>query len=222
MEEYNPKVDYKKLHCEWVREKKGFRPKGGNPLPLMYKTYLDYLSGMYYGTDATFKRNETAYLLLKDDYNWAKRSANVVDEVAVMFGDVPKNDNPSYFVTFNWSPDCSNFNPEHAVKGVQRLFSKSWVDNARGVFEYHGLHGNHPHFMCIIQVNKYKKKYDFKDKILESSLAKGLAANFIDIKPCQEYHQDYLDLDKSSEKQECLEKDVIWRNENNLLHEYKK
>lgn len=222
MEYYNPKVDYKKLHCEWVREKKGFRPKGGNPLPLMYPSYLEYLNAMYYGSDATFKFNETAYMNLRADYKWAASSTKVLDEVAVMFGDVPQNDNPSYFVTFNWAPDSSNFDPVHAVKGVQRLFSKAWVDNARGVFEYHGLKGNHPHFMCIIQVNKYKKKYDFKDKMLESSLAKGLSSNFVDIKPHKAYHDDYLDLDKSSDKKECLEKDVIWRVENNLAQEYKK
>lgn len=222
MEEYDSTKDYKKLHIEWLRSKKGFRPRGGNPMPLLYNSYLDYMYAMYYSTDATYKRNETAFLLLKDDYKWSKNSTGVVDEVASMFGDKPQNDNPEYFVTFNWSPDGSNFDVEHCKKGVERLFNKSWVDNARGIFEYHGLTNNHPHFMCIIQVNKYKKIYDLKKKLFESSLAKGLAQNYIDIKVKNSYHDDYMELDKSPKKAESLEKDKLWRSENNLAEIYQK
>lgn len=220
MQEYSPERDYKKLHIDWLREKKGFRPRGGNPLPQLYKSYIEYMIAMYYGNDASIKENYTAYIYLRDDYNFSKNSKTILNEVAEMFGDVVQNDNPSYFVTFSWSKD--NFNPTHAATAVQRLFSKSWIDKAEGVFEYYGLEGDHPHFHCVLQTNKYKKIYDFRKKMLESSLAKGLAPNFVDVKPAKAAHMDYVDGDKCPAKKECLEKDIIFRNENNLQHKYVK
>lgn len=222
MEEYNPSKDYKRLHMEWLKENKSFRPKGGNPLPLLYNSYVDYMNAMYYSEHGCFKSNQTAYICLRDDFFWSRSSKSINEEVAAMFGCKVENNNPSYFVTFNWAPDSSNFKVEKVKKDVEKLFSKSWVDKARGVFEYHGLKGNHPHFHCVIQVNKYKKIYDLRKKMLESAMASGLQSNFIDVKYHKDYHEDYIDLDKTPDKSECLEKDIIWRNELGLQHEYSK
>lgn len=220
MEEYDPNKDYKRIHIEWLKNNKSFRPKGGNPLPQLYNSYIDYMTAMYYSEHGCFKSNQTAYICLKDDYLYTKRSKTINEEVAALFGDKVENENPSYFVTFNWSPDSTNFNSEKVKKDVEKLFNKSWVDKARGVFEYHGLKGNHPHFHCIIQVNKYKKIYDFKKKMLESAMAYGLKPNFIDVKYHKQYHEDYIDLDKSPQKSDCLEKDKLWRQELGLQDEY--
>lgn len=220
MELFDETKDYKKLHIEWLKSKKGFRPRGGNPLPQLYSSYIDFLEAMYYHTDGAYKHNSTAYLNLRDDYMWATKSTTILDEVAIMFGDTPKNDNPSFFVTFNWAD--SNFNTSKILKGVDKLFSKSWIDNAEGVFEYYGLHDFHPHFHCVIQVNKHKTIGRFRDKIFESALASTLAKNFIDIKVARDYHLEYIDGDKKIEKSECLEKDKLWRIENNLAEKYKK
>ena len=166
------------------------------------------------------KFNETAYRYLRDDYEYNKVKKTINQDVAEMFGDVPENDNPTFFVTFNWSD--SNFNKVKILDGLKKLFSKSWIDNAKGVFEYHGLKGNHPHFHSLIQVNKHKTVGRFADKIFQSALGKTLAKNFIDIKVAQNYHIDYLDLDKDTLKQECLDKDIVWRGENGFLELYTK
>lgn len=221
---YDENVDYRTKHIEWLRSKKGFRPKGGNPLPMQFPTYLEYLNFTYFSNDGLSskgdKRNRYAFMNLRDDVKWAHHSKDIVAEVDELFGFKPKNTNPTFFVTFNWND--SNFKLEHALKGVERLFSKSWVDNARGVFEYHTENGNHPHFMALIQVNCHKTLGKFRDKMFECSLANGLAKNFIDVKVAKSYHEDYIDLDKQESKREFLELDVEWRNNLGIKHEYSK
>lgn len=214
MENYDPAVDYKRLHLEWINANKSFRPRGG--VMSNYNSYYEEMTAMY-GPHG-FKRNESAYLCLRDDYNWHKHNKTVNDEVATIFGDKPVNNNPSFFVTFNWSD--KNFKLDKILPGIEKLFKKSWIDNARGVFEYHGLEDNHPHFMCIIQVNKHKTWGRFKDKILQSALSQTLDKNFIDIKVHRSYHDDYLDLDKKQSKILCLERDVEWRKSLFLKEEY--
>lgn len=215
MDEFDASKDYKTIHLEWIKANRSFRPKCGlNP---NYINYYDQMTAYY---RETLKQQYTAYRWLRDDYMWSKKSKTINQEVAQMFGDEPINENPTFFITFNWSED--NFKIPSILTAIKKLFSKSWVDNARGVFEYHGLTNNHPHFMALVQVNKHKTFGRFKDKIFQSSLAQTLGKNFIDIKEAKTYHQDYLDLDKSNEKTECLEKDKVWRKSLGLLEEYNK
>lgn len=217
MEGYDEKLNYKQIHLNWIKANPRFLPKLGLLDKTLYKSYYEEMLHRY---NMSIRFNETAFMFLRDDYEFSKVKTNINSEVACMFGDVPENKNPTFFVTFNWSE--GNFNKVKIFDGLQKLFRKSWVDNARGVFEFYGLKSNHPHFMCLIQVNKHKTIGRFRDKIFQSAIAQTLGKNFIDIKVAQSYHQDYLDLDKSPEKQECLEKDKIWRIDNGILSIYSK
>lgn len=210
MECYEDCKDYKQLHLEWIKANRGFRPK--TAIPVQYNSYLDYMIELY---EHTIKQQKTAYIYLKDDYNWSKRSKTVNEEVAVMFGDLPDKSDNTFFVTFNF--DEKKFKSVDVLKSVDRLYTKSWVDSAYGVFEYYTENGNHPHFMMKLVVNKYNKKGKLLDKMNESSLAKFTGGkNFIDVKPFLKCHEDYIMLDKAIEKKEYLEKDKIWRIENNI------
>lgn len=215
MESYTEGTDYKLIHLEWIKANRSFRPKMG--LPLQYSSYFDYMSELY---RETIKQQKTAFIFLRDDYNWSKRSRTINEEVSVMFGDKVENTNPTYFITFNWNDD--NFKIPDILNALKKLFSKSWIDEVRGVFEYHGKVNNHPHFMMLIQVNKHKTFGRIKDKIMQSAIAQTLGKNFIDIKVAKSYHQEYLDLDKVAEKQECLDNDKVWRKSLGLLEEYNK
>lgn len=210
MEEFNLKLNYKEIHLEWIKRNPSFRPKGGLPPNV---TYFNYMNDMYRDT---IKQQKTAYIYLRDDYKHLKsRNIDVNHYVAAMFGDKPDETQNSFFVTFNFDPKL--FNPIRAIADVRRLFDKSWVDQAYGVFEFHTENGNHPHFMMKLTVNKYNKKGKLLDKMAESTLAKMTSGkNFIDVKPFLPCHQDYLELDKDPSKKEYLEKDIIWRKENNL------
>lgn len=210
MEEYDETKNYKMLHLEWIKTNRTFRPKTG--IPIGYFSYLEYMSELY---DSTIKNQRTAYIYLKDDYKWSKRSKSINEEVAIMFGDKPDNTANTFFVTFNFCP--TKFNPLDAVKFVNRIYDKSWVTSAYGVFENYTENGNHPHFMMRIVVDKYNKKGKLLDKMLESSLAKLTSGrNFIDVKPYLKCHDDYLLLDKAVEKKKYLDMDIVWRKENNL------
>ena len=71
--------------------------------------------------------------------------------------------------------------------------------------------------MFKLVVNKYGKKGKLLDKMAESALAKFTGGkSYIDVKPFLPCHTDYLQLDKTPDKSEYLEKDKLWRKENNL------
>jgi len=214
MEEYDDTIDYKAKHLEWIKEKKGFRPKRG--VMIIYNNYLEEMTAMY---NESIKLNKTAYFYLKDDYFWSKRSKTIIDEVAQMFGDKPVDNYPKFFITFNFSEN--KFNAVNVLKDLEKFMSKTWIKSLEGVFEYHGETNNHPHLMMVISVDKYKNK--ILDKMKESILAKYCGnSSFIDVKKYQPYHSDYIALDKDPSKKENLDKDVIWRTENSIPHFIKK
>jgi hypothetical protein len=210
MEGYNSEIDYKNLHLEFIKANPRFRPKCG--LLDRYQSYLEQMQAMYYGNDATIKLNTTAFLYLRDDYKWKKSGMKDINEkIALMFGDNPEQKDPVFFITFNF--DNSKWDANKAINAVNKLFEKSWITSAYGVFEYYGSQQNHPHLMMKLVVNKYGKLGKLKDKLKETSLCTQLMSgiNFLDIKLFQSYHNDYMQLDKSLEKKEQLDKDIVWR-----------
>lgn len=214
MEQFDETKNYKSIHLEWIKANRGFRPQRG--IMPMYNTYLDEMTEMY---NETIKANKTAYVYLRDDYNWSKRSRSINDEVAVLFGDKPIDNNPKFFVTFNF--DEQLFNSQNVLKDLAKFMSKDWIKSLTGAFEYYTEKGHHPHLMMVISVNKYKNK--ILDKMKESILAKYCkSVNFIDVKKWQPFHDDYVALDKDPKKKEYLDKDVLWRIEQNLPHSIKK
>lgn len=216
MESYDESKDYKQIHLEWIKANRSFRPKRG--ISPQFSNYFDEMVYTY-GPEG-IKFNKTAYIYLRDDFFFSQKSKTINDEVASMFGCKIVNSNPSFFVTFNWTDENFKFDKIH--KSMLKLFSKSWIDNAKAVFEYNTTKGNHPHAHMVIQVNKHKTFGRFKDKILQSCMASTLAKNFIDIKLAQSYHQDYLDGDKRQEKMPLVEADKIWRQSLGIKEEYTK
>lgn len=214
MEAFDSSKDYKRLHIEWVKANKSFRPR--TPPPLTFNSYLEYLIDVY---AFTIKQQMTAFIWLKDDYNWSKKSKSINEEVAKMFDadHLPNYDN-TFFVTIGFNEQ--KFNPPAVLKALNKLFEKDWITSAYGVFEYYSEKGQHPHLMMRLQVIEsiFKKgKGKIADKIMDSCLGKFFdGRNYVDVKfwlPC---HQPYIELNKCSEKKEFLEKDVLWRIENNL------
>lgn len=214
MEHFDASKNYKTIHLEWIKAHRGFRPQRG--IMPTYNNYLDEMTDMY---NETIRLNKTAYIYLRDDYLWSKRSKSIDAEVAEMFGDKPVDTNPKFFITFNF--DEKLFNSENILKDLGKFMSKDWIKSLDGVFEYHGEKSNHPHLMMVISVDKYKNK--ILDKMKESILAKYCGnSTFIDVKKHQSYHDDYIALDKDPKKKESLDKDVLWRIEQNLPHSVKK
>lgn len=221
MSEYISDTNYVRLHLDWIQANKSFKPKGGldtvvNGKPY-YSSYYDQMSAMY----KTLKNpNKYAYLALGDDVKFQSGGSRDINKlVKEMYGIVPKEDLPAFFITFNF--DKKRFNSEKILSDLAKFLQLSWIKTCHAVFENYTENGEHPHLMMFVTVTKNQNK--MLDKMKESRLAKYCAGlNFIDVKRGKDYHQDYLLLEKTESKRECLEKDVIWRIENNLPHEIKK
>lgn len=218
---YDPDIDFVKLHLQWIQENQSFKPKGGlysiiNGKP-HYETYYDQMSAMY--RELTYP-NKYAFVCLQDDVKWKNRdSTEITRHVNEYFGITKKVEYPAFFVTFNF--DEKKFVASKVLKDLGVFLQLSWIETCQGMFEYYTEKGCHPHLHMVITVNKYSNKV--KDKMFESRLAKYCAAtNFIDVKRSKDYHNDYVLLSKASSKQEFMEKDEMWRIENNLPHEIKK
>lgn len=219
--EFDEKVDYRNLHLEWIDKNPSFRPK--TPFDRsMFRTYLAFKTWEYSPPEPC--SNKFAYICWLDDYNFnkqkkAKSSINAVADE--MFGDGPSVEfKDAYFVTFNFNED--KFVAEDVVIDLAKFLQLSWIDEFFGVFEYNTEEGHHPHLMCRIKVNKYKKA-KLLDKLAECRLAKYCnGRNFIDVKPLEQYHLDYLALDKCPRKTEQLNADKEWRKANNIKEYYEK
>lgn len=211
---YNPDIDYKQLHLEWIQMNPCFKTEYNRSL---YNSYYDEMYACYYSSEAVFKQNRTAWLLLGDDVKKKNSRQNVIKRVNQLYG--IEQTLPSFFVTFNF--DETLFTPELAMKGVKALLDKTYVESAYGVFEYYGKEKNHPHLHIRLTMNKYNTFGKLKDKLKQTTLVTKLTGgiNFVDIKPYIEArHKEYLECDKALEKTEQIEKDKVWRENNGLPH----
>lgn len=218
--EFDEKVDYRNLHLEWIRANPSFRPKTAFDRSL-FSSYFAFKSWEYSSPEPC--SNKFAYICLTDDYRYSKQKASktVNAEVAEMFGDGPPVEfKDAYFVTFNF--DEKLFVAEDVVIDLAKFLQLSWIDEFFGVFEYNTEEGHHPHLMCRMKINKYKKA-KLLDKLAESRLAKYCnGRNFIDVRPLMDYHLDYLSLDKTPRKTAYIVADQGWRKANNIKEYYEK
>ncbi len=227
---YNPEVEWYWLLVRLLRENKSYTPPWAGEIG--HGRYLSYI--MDERLKGRLDNNKTCYCYYRDDFraihDKKEKKETAYEEACIHFGIKQPDLGPKtvkWFVTFNWAPDCSNFDQKHIVDvGIPALFTKSYVVDARGVFEFHSSEGkgkNHPHFMCIIECtidNKTKYLKSFKQKMTEATISRDLADNYVDIIKYAPRHDPYVDLDKCEEKQEALAKDVVWRQERLLKEEY--
>lgn len=215
-------IDYMTLHIDWANANSRFKPRDFRSQ--YYENYKDELTALYRGDDAVVKQQKTAYTLMRMDLEYKMSLVNINDRVDEIFGIKTKIiDTTDYFVTFNM--DEKKFVVDKVLKAIDALKQKSWVMDFYGVMEYHGDKSNHPHLMCKITLgDKYKKWGIFKDKMKQTILFRNFMSgdNFLEIKKFESYHDDYLALDKSPKKQESLDMDIIWRQENSIPHFFKK
>lgn len=219
--EYDPEVDWREAHYEWIKENKNFTPKAGRLKTLsganMYPGYLEEMVARYRDMSLATV-NKMAYVHYKDDVFWSRAEKGTATKKALLlFGLDVKKTYPAFFVTFNFSP--LKFKPVEVLKDLGKFMDKSWIKSLDGIFEYYTEEGEHPHLHMYMEVDKYNTCGKILDKMKESRLAKYCAgANFIDVKKGLPHHKDYVDGDKSVAKKDNLAKDEMWRIENNLPH----
>ena len=229
---YNPDVEWYWKLVQLLKENKSYTPPWAGEIG--HGRYLSYI--MDEKLKGRLNNNKTAYCYYRDDFkaihDKKEKKNSAYDEACIHFGIKQPDISPQtvkWFVTFNWEPDCSNFDQKHIVDvGIPALFTKSYVVDARGVFEFYSSDGkgkNHPHFMCIIECVKDKKTSYLSsmiEKMVQATIAKDLAPNYISVKKYGNHHEAYVDLDKCEEKQEALAKDIVWRQERLLKEQYRR
>lgn len=213
--EYDPNIDYKSIHLEWIKAHKNFKPKGGLIISsytgrYLYNTYYEQMEALY---KDCYKSHKSGYILLKDDVNHMKCDDNIDEKVELLLG---ISSTEKYFLTFNFSDD--NFEIERIMPAFSRLMDKSYIVKLEAVFEYFGSKSNHPHIHMIVEVKGKDKTFGrFKKLIRQTQLYKLLSAdNFFDIKKFGSHHEDYVDGNKKDAKMENVEKDKIWRQQYKL------
>ena len=205
-----------RAHLNWISENPKFKPKRG--LFDFSVKYLDEMTALY---SAFPVYHETSYQYFKDDVVYSLiHTKSATEEALEKFNLQTEKKSASYFVTWNFTEEYFNKNKDKIIKNLNKFLNNKWLTKGRAVFEYHTKNGSHPHIMALLETDKYKKIYDFKDAIFQLALSKGLARNFIDVNYAKSYHHDYINLDKAIEKTEYLDKDITWRIDQGIDAEY--
>lgn len=216
--DYDENVDYKNLHLLWIAKHKDFRPR--HPIISKFNTYLEQQKDLY---DTQIKLNKTAYYYYKDDVAFFKERFDIDKKTKELFRfDNDCDDMVRYFVTINFPPDMEKFKKDKSkiLTNLDKFLNSKMLIDGKAVFEYNGTNA-HPHIMMLVTPNEYYKSWGrFKKQILQTALSKMVGENFTDIKTGKEYHDKYMNLEKKEDKKEALEKDVLWRRDNNLDEEY--
>jgi hypothetical protein len=199
--------NYKSLHLAWVKSHPTFVPKYSEDYTL---PYYDILRELYNHPACS---NEFAKKCLVSDLDWKKKSEKLLNEL--YFTQPTK-----HFVTIGFNHQT--WTVGKCVALIQNILTFDWITGAKCVFEKHRENGEHPHVHLLID------SILPKSKILEKIwAAKGikklvLKKSFIDYKPAMDYHEKYILGDKQEAKIPYIEKDRIWRQENQINHLYEK
>jgi len=123
-----------------------------------------------------------------------------------------------YFVTLGFKHDIQIADFK---KWIEKWIQKDMVIKLKGKFEMHIDNGlQHPHFHMEIQIDHKKSKVI--QYIWQSAGIKKLmeSQSFIDVKPFQDYHEDYLDGLKTTEKMDNVQKDETFRKKHDIPEFY--
>jgi len=220
--------DYVNLHLEWILSNTRYAQANDG----VHCCYYDIMNSVYKDMDVKKmctcnfvvtphrQRNHTAFKLLITDMITSKRNQSVLKNMEKLAMEDHGSTN-KYFVTIGFNHQT--FNVKDFLKSINVLFRKSFVLSAEGVFEIYRTNGEHPHIHIIMEVPKIRAGIVVTKIFQTAGMSKiVLSRNFIDVKPCEEYHYKYINGEKIEEKMGCCEKDKLFREKNNIPHKLKK
>lgn len=216
------KTKFRDAHLLWVKNHKEFAEQINNHTETLYG-YIDVLREMYFGhihwleskglpTDVYNREMERmAEKQLRDDMARFAEAQQALVQVAL-----PQTEKPDWFITLGFNHQT--WDVQKCSEIINKVLSLPFIKDAEAVFELYRQNGEHPHCHFYIEtINKIPKS-----KILEKIWAVAgikkviLNKNFIDIKIAQPIHKKYVKGEKRDEKLEYVEKDKVWRKENNI------
>lgn len=199
-------MDYKSAHLSWVTSHPNFMPQGTH---MCGQDYSDSLNFLYYQTGSVFVNQEFARRLFKSDIDYHQSLSVIISSLSESINA------PKFFITIGFNHQT--WNVRSCVKVIENILTFDWIISCRAVFELHRENGEHPHCHFLMETEKM-----FKSKILEKIWAtKGIKSvclkkSFIDCKPAERYHDDYINLIKQESKMKFVTMDTKWRSENNI------
>lgn len=217
MNTYNPAYDYVSAHLAYASSHPNFVPKGIT----IATTYYDVLAEQYIiesfnntPLDVVRQRkNKLAWICFKSDLAWVKER-KLIEESLTMISEPQIKES---FITIGFNHQT--FNIKKCLALVKTVLGLSIVlDGSFGVMENFRANGEHPHVHFKVFHNKETCKGALVQTIERAKNAKKYITNrnFIDVKPFMDYHNQYLEGNKTAEKLPYVAKDRLWRAKNNI------
>lgn len=127
---------------------------------------------------------------------------------------------PVYMVTINYPDQFTEFAFMQEI--VERIREKDWVKRFEWVHEYYTREGNHPHTHMIMTCHKKFTPRRLAETIYSTKNLKKycFALNFVQVE--KDTHRSWIDRhdyivgNKREDKYQFLERDRVWREENNI------
>lgn len=119
-----------------------------------------------------------------------------------------------WFVTIGFNHQ--EWTVSKCVQFVHDLLKLNWIVKCRVIFELHRENGLHPHIHILMETKEKKGKILqllWKSKGIKKIV---LSKEFIDVKPAQGYHDQYINFQKKEDKMVFVEQDNKWRQANNI------
>jgi len=203
-------TDYKSAHLAWINSTRTFTPQ--NVSDYRYDiSYLEIMTSLYSQSNVS---QEFAKACFVSDKAWFRRTATISKEIDNAVTKLVPTPDGRWFVTIGFNHQTWSIDKCH--KAILKILGMDWILKAKANFEMFRENGEHPHVHFLLETKEPKSR--ILDKLFRPNYIKELVLkkSFIDIKPAEKYHDDYINLVKMEQKQKYIEMDVIWRLKNNI------
>lgn len=213
---YCPRENYVSAHLHWIADHKTFVPKEQQYIGKEGYSYYDIMTELYtsqLGKCPTI--NEYAFITFILDKLWLVESGEITKKMSKAVERLRPTPNGKWFITIGFNHQT--WSVEKCKKCISRILDMEWIISAKANFELYRTNGLHPHVHFAIETKEPKSR--ILDKLFRPQYVQKLvlSKNFIDVQPFLDpQHLKYINLDKVSEKMECVEKDRVWRLENDI------
>lgn len=205
--------DYVSAHLQWISNNPKFVPREQSSFQYGY-TYYEMMKELY-STQRKFEGIQqyarTCYVL---DKAWLIQQSAITKAIDKEVHKLQPTINNEWFVTIGFNHQT--WSVKDCVKCIENILSMDWIVRAKANFELYRENGEHPHCHFIIETKEPKSSIVYK--LFRPQYVKKicLSKNFIDVKPMEQRHIKYINLDKASEKMVYVEKDIQFRKMNNI------
>jgi hypothetical protein len=208
-------IDYISAHLSWIRRNPSFSPIDA----CCYKdgrTHYQVMSDFYAVNPATGVPVPqcVAKGYFKADRQWYEQSVCINNLITKEIIAETKLKPFEWFVTIGFNHQT--WTVAKCVNTISKLMDFDWVISCKSNFELFRENGEHPHCHFLIKTFEHKSKVlekFFRPKYVQDIVLKK---SFIDIKKAELYHYDYINLVKTDAKMQCVNQDIVWRQQNKI------